>query len=124
MAKITYTPRAPGCEVRLTTSDAQELVVTLSGVDGAEARAEGSETLTGNLALVTLVTEYAANERAYRRSRSPEKRASHRRAAEREARDAQAIGEMIPRQGTRTVTGWCSGCFAKTLHKAVRGHQR
>jgi hypothetical protein len=82
MADITYTPRAPGCEVRLTTSDGRELVVSLSGVKAAKARAEGDTSLHGNLALVTLVSEYAANERAYRRLRSAEKRASHRRATE------------------------------------------
>ena len=124
MADITYIPRAPGCEARLTTSDGHELVVSLSGVKDAKARAEGSKSLTDNLALVTLVSEYAAKERAYRRLRSPQKRASHRRAAEREARDAEAIAEMISRQGTKTVSGWCSGCFAKTQHRAVRGHQR
>jgi pimeloyl-ACP methyl ester carboxylesterase len=124
MAKITYIPRARGCEVRLATSDGQELVVTLGGVEGAEASVEGSQLLKGSLALVTLVSGYAANERAYRRLRSPEKRASHRAAGEREARDAEAIAEMITRQGTRTVTGWCSGCFTETRHRAVRGHQR
>ena len=124
MADTTYTPRAPGCQVRLTTSDGHELVVSLSGVSDAKATAEGSKSLTDNLALVTLVSEYAANERAYRRLRSPEKRAAHRRVAEGEARDAEAIAEMISRQGTRTVTGWCSGCFAETKHRAVRGEQR
>ena len=124
MADITYTPRTPGCEVRLTTSGGHELVVSLSGVNDAKARAEGDTFLTENLALVTLVSEYAANERAYRRLRSAAKRARHRRAAEREARDAEAIAEMISRQGRRTVTGWCSGCLAETRHRAVRGHQR
>ena len=124
MAKITYTPRTPGCEVRLTTSDGHELVVSLNGANDAGAEVEGSSSLTENLALVTLVSEYAANERARRRLRSPEKRESHRKAAGRGARDAEAIAEMISRQGTRTVTGWCSGCFAETLHRAVRGHQR
>jgi hypothetical protein len=41
----------------------------LSGVKDAKARAEGDTSLTENLALVTLVSEYAANERAYRRLR-------------------------------------------------------
>jgi hypothetical protein len=70
MADITYTPRAPGCEVRLTTSDGHELVVSLSGVKAAKGRAEGDTSLTENLALVTLGSEYAANARAYRRLRS------------------------------------------------------
>ena len=61
MADITYTPRAPGCEVRLTTSDGHELVVCLSGVEDAQARFEGDPSLTKNRALVTLVSEYAAN---------------------------------------------------------------
>jgi pimeloyl-ACP methyl ester carboxylesterase len=124
MAKLTYTPQAPGCEVRLTTSSGPELLVRLSGAEEAKANAEGSRSLADNLALVTLVSEYAANELAYRRLRSPEKRASHRVAADREARDAEAMAEMIPRLGTRTVSGWCSGCFAETRHREVCGHQR
>src|SRR4051794_23441501 len=124
MAKITYTPRTPGCEVRLTTSTGHELVIKLSGVKDAEVEAEGTRPLVDNLALVTLASEYAANELAYRRLRSPEKRESHRVAAEREARGAEAIAEMVSRLGTRTVSGWCSGCFAETQHQEVRGHQR
>lgn len=124
MATISYTPRALGCEVRLTTPGGDELVVKLSGVKDSKAEIEGSRSLADNRALVTLATEYAANELAYRRLRSPEKRQSHRAAADREARDGVAIAEMISRLGPTTVSGWCSGCFARTDHQIVRGHQR
>ena len=124
MATISYTPRAPGCEVRLTTPGGDELVVKLSGVKDSKVEIEASRSLADNRALVTLATEYAANELAYRRLRSPEKRQSHRAAADREARDAVAIAEMISRLGPRTVSGWCSGCFERTSHRIVRGHHR
>src|SRR5687768_7549121 len=97
MATISYTPSAPGCDVRLTTPDGDELVVKLSGVKDSKPEIEANSPLADNRALVTLATEYAANELAYRRLRSREKRQSHRAAADRQAREAVAMAQMIVR---------------------------
>ncbi|WP_199424361.1 DUF726 domain-containing protein [Actinotalea solisilvae] len=73
---------------------------------------------------MALVLGHAANELAYRRSRSPEKRANHRKAADVERKDAIALADLVVRPGDRVVTEWCSGCFAKTKHRHVRGADR
>ncbi|HZL06255.1 MAG TPA: DUF726 domain-containing protein, partial [Coriobacteriia bacterium] len=84
----------------------------------------GSPELTGNVALVALVLGYAANELAYRRSRSPEKRASHRKAADVERNDVLALADLVVRLGDSAVSAWCSGCFSETEHRYVRGADR
>ena len=84
----------------------------------------GSPELEGNVALVALVLGYAANELGYRRLRSPEKRASHRKAADVERKDALALADLVVRLGLRTVSAWCSGCFSKTTHWQVQGADR
>lgn len=122
MPSLTYSPRGRGFEVHLVTARTGDLVVTGNGLDAPVV--EGSVELTGNLALVTLVLGYAANELAYRRLRSPEKRASHRKVAARESQDAVAIASMIGRLSSSEVSGWCSGCFEKTTHRHVTGRDR
>src|SRR5436190_194129 len=124
MTRVTYTARGRGYEVRLTTEGTRELVVTSSGVVDPSPVASGSDELTANVALVTRLAAYASNELAYRRLRSPEKRASHRLAADRDERDAIAIAEMVIRMGSSTVSGWCSGCFEQATHGRVKGDER
>src|SRR5436309_3148910 len=124
MADVTYIPQGLGCEVRLTTEGELELVATVSGLDDPSPRVDGSEELARNLALVTRFADYAANELAYRRLRSKEKRKSHGKAADRGEQDAVAIAEMVLRLGSRVASGWCSGCFERTEHRQVRGHDR
>src|SRR5688500_11412747 len=111
MAEITYIPRGSGCEVRLTMQGGLELVATVNGRHDPSPLVDGSEELARNLALITRLAEYAANELECRRLRSPEKRQSHRKAADRDEQDAVAIAEMVVRQASRFVSGWCSGCF-------------
>lgn len=122
MATIGYTPRGHGFEVRLAAGSA-ELVASGSGLD-AEPDVSGDQELTRNVALVTLVLGHAANELAYRRSRSPEKRANHRKAADVERKDAIALADLVVRPGDRCVTAWCSGCFSRSEHRHVRGADR
>src|SRR3954447_3203427 len=124
MANMTYTPRGRGCEVRLEEQGGLELVATLSGMKDSSPQVHGSKELERNLALVTRLAGYAGNELAYRRLRSPEKRESHRKGADRERRDAVAITEMIRQQGEQVTSGWCSGCFEQTEHRQVKGHDR
>jgi hypothetical protein len=124
MTEVTYTPRGVGCEVRLTTRGGLGLVASVTGLRSTTSDLEGSRELVSNLALVTRLVEYAANELAYRRLRSPEKRASHRQAADRDRRDAVAIAEMVEKQTPELASGWCSGCFERTEHRHVRWHDR
>lgn len=124
MTVVTYTPRGPGCTVSLVTSETIELVVVRAGLDDRAPAADGHEDLRDNLALVARLQAYAANELAYRRLRSPEKRKSHKEAAKQARRDAVAIAEMITRAECRTISGWCSGCFEYTDHRHVRGNGR
>jgi len=96
----------------------------MTGLGDRAPNVVGHDDLLANVALVTCLQGYAANELAYRRLRSPEKRKSHEEAAERNRRDAVAIAEMITRFGSRLVSGWCSGCFEHTEHRHVKGHDR
>jgi len=99
--------------------------MTATGQDlDAEPEVIGDPELIDNVALVALVLGHAANELAYRRSRSPEKRANHRKAADVERRDAVALADLVVRRGDHAVSRWCSGCFAKTGHRHVRGADR
>ena len=122
MATLDYTPRKRGFEVRLIAGSLQ---LAARGPDlDTEPEVTGDPELLDNVALVALVLGHAANELAYRRSRSPEKRANHRKAADIERKDAVALAEFVIRLGDRSVTEWCSGCFAKTEHRHVRGADR
>jgi hypothetical protein len=85
-----------------------EVIVRRSGVVDPNPVVVGSDELARNLALVTRLSGYASNELAYRRLRSPEKRTSHRLAAERDKQDAVAIGRMVVRLGGGSVSGWCT----------------
>jgi hypothetical protein len=123
MAGLAYLPRSGGFEVRLTAGH-HELVVRGTGPDDGQPELVGSPELSDNVALVVLALGYAANEFGYRRSRSPEKRAGHREAADVERKDALALADLVVRQGERTISAWCSGCFSKTTHRHVRGSER
>lgn len=123
MATIEYQPRGRGFEARLTAGGV-ELVARGSGLDDGDPEVCGDPELTDNVALVALVLGYAANELAYRRSRSPEKRASHRKAADVERKDGLALADLVTRLGEETISDWCSGCFTKTAHRRVRGADR
>lgn len=121
---IAYTPRGRGFEVALQTDHSGDLTVRGTGLEDDEPIIDGSPELTGNVALVASTLTYAANELAYRRSRSPEKRESHRKAADRYAKEAVAIGRLVGLLDGRQVEGWCSGCFERSIHVHVRGHDR
>src|SRR5690242_5295069 len=121
-ATIVYTPRGRGFEVRLRTEQSGELTIRGLGLDDLKPSVAGSPELEANVALLASTLTYAANELAYRRSRSPEKRASHRKAADRNANAAVAIAALIGRLDDEQVVGWCSGCFARSTHIHVRGH--
>jgi pimeloyl-ACP methyl ester carboxylesterase len=123
MATIEYTPRGGGFEVRLTVGGL-ELLARGSSLDDSEPDLTGSPELKGNLALVALLLGYAANELAYRRSRSPEKRVSHRKAAAMERKDLLALTDFVARLDDRTTTAWCSGCFTRAIRRHVRGADR
>lgn len=96
MTKLTYRPRGGGFEVGLDAEHYQ-LVVRGVGPDDAHPEVLGSPELSGNVALVALVLGFAANELGYRRSRSPERRASHREAADVERKDALALADLVVR---------------------------
>src|SRR5665647_381265 len=123
MATLEYQPRGRGFEVRLAAGSL-ELVARGTGLHDGDPEFSGSPELTGNVALVALMLGYAANELAYRRLRSPEKRASHRKAADVERKDVLALADLVVRLGERTVSAWCSGCFSKTTHRHVQGADR
>src|SRR4051812_34975901 len=120
MAELAYVPQGGGFEVRLAHGQ-HELVVQGTGPDDRNPRFTGSPALWDNVALVALVLGFAANQLGYRRSRSPEKRAGHREAADVQQKDALALAELVLRQGERTTRAWCSGCFSQTVHRHVRG---
>lgn len=123
MATLTYTPRKLGFELELVAGG-RLLRVTGNGLDDTAPEVTGSSELIRNVALVTLVLGYAANELAYRRSRASEKRESHRKGAEVERKEALALAELIVTPGDKTVTSWCSGCFTEATHRHVRGADR
>jgi len=123
MATIEYQPRVPGFEVRLAAGSLELVARGTDPLDGDPA-VTGSPELAGNVALVALLLGYAANELAYRRSRSPEKRASHRKAADVERNDVLALADLVVRLGDSAVSAWCSGCFSETEHRYVRGADR
>lgn len=120
--QVRYTPRGQGFEVQLVAGPYQ-FTASGSGLD-AQPSVTGDARLLGNVALVALVLGHAANELAYRRSRSPQKRENHRKAADVERKDAIALAELVIRRGEVTVSRWCSGCFARTEHRHVRGAER
>jgi hypothetical protein len=122
--KITYTPRGRGFEVRLHTDQSGDLTVRGSGLEDQEPTVEGNAELKGNVALLASTLTYAVNELAYRRSRSPEKRKSHRKAADCNAKEAVAIAVLVGLLDDEQVDGWCSGCFERSTHLHVRGHDR
>jgi len=124
MATLLYVPRRPGCEVRLTASDGAVLVVVARSLDDPDPSVQGEEALQANVALATLVLAYAANELAYRRLRSPEKRESHKKEAARVAKDAVALADLTARVDSEEVAGWCSSCFEQATHRHVKGHNR
>ncbi|MGV8966574.1 MAG: DUF726 domain-containing protein [Cellulomonas sp.] len=122
MTTVDYAARGRGFEVRLV---AGSLALVARGTDlDTEAEVTGDPELMRNVALVALVLGHAANELAYRRSRSPEKRANHRKAADVERKDAIALADLVIRPGDRSARAWCSGCFANTEHRHVRGADR
>jgi hypothetical protein len=123
VAELAYFPREGGFEIRLT-ADSHELVIRGKGPDDADPEIVGSRELSRNVALVTLALGYAANELGYRRSRSPERRAGHREAADVERKDAVVLADLVAKQGERSVYAWCSGCFSKTVHRDVKGSER
>ncbi|SOC50284.1 Protein of unknown function [Blastococcus aggregatus] len=123
MHELNYLPRSGGFEVRLDVGH-HELVARGTGPDDAHPEVLGSTELADNVALVALVLGYAANELGFRRSRSPEKRAGHREAADVERKDALALADFVVRLGERTVRAWCSGCFSETAHRHVQGSDR
>lgn len=123
MAELTYRPHGKGFEVRLTSAEHQ-LIARGAGPDDADPFIDGSPRLLDNVALVALVLGFAANELGYRRSRSQEKRAGHREAADVEQKDALALADLASRLADRSGTAWCSGCFDKTEHRYVQGADR
>ncbi len=123
MAEFAYLPRGGGFEVRLAARH-HEIVVRGMGPDDAHPEVVGSPELSDNVALVALMLGCAANELGYRRSRSPEKRAGHREAADVQRKDALALADLAVRQDERTIEAWCSGCFSKTMHRHVQGSDR
>jgi hypothetical protein len=123
MATVSYQPRGLGFEVVLVAGD-MTLRARGEGLDDGDPGVVGSDELAGNVALVTLVLGYAASELAYRRARSPEKRASHRQSAQEQRKDAALLAEHVVRLGERSVSAWCSGCFSRADHRHVKGADR
>ncbi|MFC8503058.1 DUF726 domain-containing protein [Pedococcus sp. NPDC057267] len=123
MATIEYKPRGHGFESRLAV-DGLELLVRGASLEDSAPQLTGSPELMSNVALTALNLGYAANELAYRRSRSPEKRASHRKAADRQRKELLALADFVARLDDRTTTAWCSGCFVRAARKHVRGADR
>ena len=123
MATLRYQPRGRGFELQLAAGSL-ELVARGTGLHDGDPEVSGSPELRGSVALVALTLGYAANELAHRRLRSPEKRASHREAADVERKDVLALADLVVRLGERTVSAWCSGCLSKTTHQHVQGADR
>jgi pimeloyl-ACP methyl ester carboxylesterase len=123
MTTFEYQPRGRGFEVRLAAGSLELVACGTNLLDG-DPEVTGSPELTGNVALVALVLGYAANELAHRRSRSPEKRASHRKAADGAREDAIALADLVVQLEDLRVPAWCSGCLSKTEHRRLRGAGR
>ncbi|MCH1867422.1 DUF726 domain-containing protein [Nocardioides sp. CFH 31398] len=123
MAELTYTPRGRGFAVDLSAGSL-DLHVKGAGLDHDSPQIGGSSDLTDNVALMALVLGYAANELAYRRLRSPEKRKSHRDAADNERVQAIGLAELIVRAEASTSDAWCSGCFTFSPRRRVRKASR
>lgn len=123
MATVEYQPRGRGFEVRLAAGNLN-LVVRGTGLHDENPEVCGSSELTSNVALVALLFGYAANELAFRRSRSTEKRASYSNAADGERKDVLALADLVVRLDERAVSAWCSGCFTKSTRRHVQGADR
>ena len=119
---LDYSPMGvAGYRVEIRTAEGLWLqVVHIDAVPSLR----GSAQLLNNLALTAAMITYGENEFAARRSRSSEKRKSHRKAANRHAKEARAIASLVASLGDRRVDGWCSGCFERTEHRHARGHDR
>lgn len=124
MASIGYAPRGLGFQLDLAVDNVGLLTVRGAGLDDRNPKIEGPDELRGNVALLALVLEHAANELAYRRSRSPEKRKSHQKASESALKQAVALASLIEKLGEQQAAGGCSGCFERSDHRHVRGHDR
>ena len=90
--------RGPLAEVRLVAGTL-ELVARGRDLDDRDPEVSGNAELTENVSLAALTLGYAANELAYRRARSPERRASHRKAADAERKDALALADLVTSLG-------------------------
>lgn len=124
---IQYTSRGrDGYEVTLTT--AQGSLLRVAGTrDAGAPEVAGDIALRDNPALVSLLWKVATHEWQFRRSRSDEVRASHRKQVDRATLQVNVIARMVDQlrdEDGATVTGWCSACFERTTHVAVRGFSR
>lgn len=104
------------CEVRSPHGRLLRLTGTLSSI---EPEAEGDDAMLGNPALTHNAWAYAKHEKQYRRFKSEEKRASHRKQADAHAKTAEKIAELVDFAGQTTRNGWCSACYTRSDHRKV-----
>ena len=123
MATIDYQPHQGGFRVTLVAS-MLELSIEGKGLDDTEPVFVGAKQFRDNIALMALLLGYAANELAFRRSRSKEKKESHERAAAHERKEALALADMITRLERESTKAWCSGCFSLSGRHRVQGASR
>jgi hypothetical protein len=121
VAELIYTPHGRrGFAVSLTTTRANS-ITTIVTPEAIEPPVSGSPKLLDNESLCANLLAYGTHEESARRLRATDKRKSHRAQAERHANHATAIAEMIEHVDGSVRDGWCSGCFAKNVHRKVDG---
>lgn len=120
MTTVEYQPYKGSFEVRLDTG-AHDLTVRGPTAPGTAPEIYGSANILANATLLALVLSFAENEFAHRRTRSAEKKKSHRKAADSSREGAISLADLVARLGDRRISAWCSGCFEQTEHVQVVG---
>lgn len=89
--------------------------------NNADPLPEGDVALAGNPAVVTNLWAFGVQENLYRRARAADKRKSHRKQADRYAKQALGVANLVEQGGTKIRVGWCSACFTNSQHQRVSG---
>ena len=124
MASLTYTPvGAAGFRCVLVSTIGTELVIVQTSPEEPD-QLTGDLGLRNNLAIVNSLTAFANHEFLSRRLRNAETRASHHKLAESFEAQCLTLCEMVEDAALDGPIGWCSGCFAQTEHRLVKGMTR
>lgn len=124
MADLSYKPvKTSGFVVVISNQVGAELRFAVSGATELP-EVTGDAELSSNFALVAHISRYGENTYAALRTRSPEKKKSHVKAADRHRKQALEMAEMIPLLTEQRITAWCSGCLERSPRACVSGRRR